>query len=110
MAKCLLIILLTVLFSCSAFAQEIDNVEDKARLGLAQSYSNLEKFNDAIVLFERLHSKYPKNKAVSIGHVRALAKTDNIDRALDMLSNLVDEYPDDTVMRLELSQMLVLCY
>ena len=106
MARALLVILVFALCACSVFAQEIDVVEDKARLGLAQSYINLEKFDDAAELFEKLYAKYPDNKEAAIGYARALAKTGDIDRALEILSGLVSKYPDDTGMILELSHML----
>jgi tetratricopeptide (TPR) repeat protein len=70
---------------------EVDNV----RLAMAEIQVALGRFTDAQQHFEQLHQRQPKNPSVQFGLARCLAGTGRTQQGLQLLNQLLADYPND---------------
>ncbi len=87
-------------------AQEITSADDKAAFGLAQSLSNLKRWEEACEVAAGLYSRYPKNRDLGLLLARALNGAGKPARAREVLEALKAEYPGDAGIRYALASML----
>jgi len=102
----ILFLLVIATFLSAAGAQELESIEDKAKLGLARSYVNLKQFNEAVSLLEELHSSYSQNNEITLELARVLSWDRQYDESLKLYDKLIHEQPDPTIYKREKARVL----
>ncbi|MBN1457057.1 MAG: tetratricopeptide repeat protein [Sedimentisphaerales bacterium] len=91
MKKSLLLMVVLLLIGLGAFsvkAEEIEDIQDRAGFGAAQSMNNLARYEESVTILQDLFNKYPENLEVAFEYAKALGHTGQVDLSAKILTEL----------------------